>query len=86
METEFKLARIETDDGPVALLTVDNGEDYTKPTSLGRHALESLARLLDELDGGDWVGMVLTGKPFVFCAGAERRRQLGKTLHRRLGP
>jgi 3-hydroxyacyl-CoA dehydrogenase/enoyl-CoA hydratase/carnithine racemase len=27
--------------------------------------------LLDELEGGDWAGMVLTGKPFVFCAGAD---------------
>ena len=71
METEFKLARVETEQGPLALVTIDNGEDYTKPTSLGRHALESLARLLEELEGGDWAGMVLTGKPFVFCAGAD---------------
>jgi 3-hydroxyacyl-CoA dehydrogenase/enoyl-CoA hydratase/carnithine racemase len=71
LETEFKLARVETEQGPLALVTIDNGEDYTKPTSLGRHALESLARLLDELESGDWQGMVLTGKPFVFCAGAD---------------
>ena len=71
METEFKLARVETEKGPLALVTIDNGEDYNKPTSLGRSALESLARLLDELEGGDWTGMVLTGKPFVFCAGAD---------------
>ena len=71
METEFKLARVETEQGPLALVTIDNGEDYTKPTSLGRHALESLSRLLDELEGDDWAGMVLTGKPFVFCAGAD---------------
>jgi 3-hydroxyacyl-CoA dehydrogenase/enoyl-CoA hydratase/carnithine racemase len=71
LETEFKLARVEAEQGPLALVTIDNGEDYTKPTSLGRHALESLARLLDKLEGGDWAGMVLTGKPFVFCAGAD---------------
>ena len=71
METEFKLARVETEQGPLALVTIDNGEDYTKPTSLGRHALESLSRLLEELEGHDWAGMVLTGKPFVFCAGAD---------------
>ena len=69
--TEFKLAPIETEQGPVALVTVDNGADHTKPTTLGRSALESLARLLDELEGGDWHGMVLTGKPYVFCAGAD---------------
>jgi len=71
LETEFKLARVETDEGPVALVTIDNGADHAKPTSLGRAALESLARLLDELEGGDWRGMMLTGKPFVFCAGAD---------------
>jgi 3-hydroxyacyl-CoA dehydrogenase/enoyl-CoA hydratase/carnithine racemase len=71
LETDFKLARVETERGPIALVTIDNGADHTKPTSLGRAALESLARLLDELEGGDWQGMVLTGKPFVFCAGAD---------------
>ncbi|HEX2287634.1 MAG TPA: 3-hydroxyacyl-CoA dehydrogenase NAD-binding domain-containing protein [Gaiellaceae bacterium] len=71
METEFKLARVETESGPLALVTIDNGEDYTKPTVLGRAALESLTGLLDELEGGDWSGMVLTGKPFIFCAGAD---------------
>jgi len=29
LRTEFKLARIQTEDRPIALLTVDNGEDYT---------------------------------------------------------
>jgi 3-hydroxyacyl-CoA dehydrogenase/enoyl-CoA hydratase/carnithine racemase len=71
LETEFKLAPVETDKGVIALVTIDNGEDYTRPTSLGRSALESLAQLLDELEGGLWAGMVLTGKPFVFCAGAD---------------
>jgi 3-hydroxyacyl-CoA dehydrogenase/enoyl-CoA hydratase/carnithine racemase len=71
LETEFKLARVETEPGPLALVTIDNGADHTKPTSLGRAALESLARLMDELEGGAWQGMVLTGKPFVFCAGAD---------------
>jgi hypothetical protein len=41
--TEFKLQRA----GDLALVTVDNGEDWTKPTTLGAAALESLARLLD---------------------------------------
>jgi 3-hydroxyacyl-CoA dehydrogenase/enoyl-CoA hydratase/carnithine racemase len=71
LETEFKLARVDTERGPIALVTIDNGADHTKPTSLGRAALESLARLMDELEDGDWQGMVLTGKPFVFCAGAD---------------
>jgi 3-hydroxyacyl-CoA dehydrogenase/enoyl-CoA hydratase/carnithine racemase len=52
-------------------VTIDNGEDYTKPTFFGRAALESLERLLPELEEGDWVALVLTGKPFVFAAGAD---------------
>jgi 3-hydroxyacyl-CoA dehydrogenase/enoyl-CoA hydratase/carnithine racemase len=52
-------------------VTIDNGEDYAKPTFFGRAALESLARLLPELEEGDWAALVLTGKPFVFAAGAD---------------
>ena len=70
-ETEFKLRRLETDAGAIALVTIDNGEDHTKPTTFGRHALESLERLLAELEEGEWGGMMLTGKPFVFAVGAD---------------
>jgi 3-hydroxyacyl-CoA dehydrogenase/enoyl-CoA hydratase/carnithine racemase len=66
-DTEFKLARA----GDVALVTIDNGEDHTKPTFFGRAALASLERALDELERGDYAALVLTGKPFVFCAGAD---------------
>jgi len=55
----------------VALVTIDNGEDYTKPTFFGRAALESLERLLPQLEEGGWTALVLTGKPFVFAAGAD---------------
>nr|MDP9491556.1 3-hydroxyacyl-CoA dehydrogenase NAD-binding domain-containing protein [Actinomycetota bacterium] len=33
--------------------------------------MESLAARVEELESGDWIGMVLTGKPFVFCVGAD---------------
>jgi 3-hydroxyacyl-CoA dehydrogenase/enoyl-CoA hydratase/carnithine racemase len=56
---------------PLAVVTIDNGKDHTKPTFFGRAALESLERLLPELEEGGWVGLVLTGKPFVFAAGAD---------------
>ena len=65
--TEFKLARA----GDVALVTIDNGEDWTKPTFFGEAALESLDRLLGELEGGDFRAAVITGKPFFFAAGAD---------------
>ncbi len=42
--TEFKLARVDTEAGAVALVTIDNGEDHTKPTFFGRAALASLER------------------------------------------
>jgi 3-hydroxyacyl-CoA dehydrogenase/enoyl-CoA hydratase/carnithine racemase len=62
---------VETKAGPLALVTIDNGEDWTKPPSLGRSAMESGQWLLSELEGGDWVAAVFTGKPFWFCAGAD---------------
>jgi 3-hydroxyacyl-CoA dehydrogenase/enoyl-CoA hydratase/carnithine racemase len=69
--TQFKLNRVETAKGPLALVTMDNGEDYTKPTVLGRTAIESANAVVEQLEQGDWCAMVLTGKPFVFCAGAD---------------
>jgi 3-hydroxyacyl-CoA dehydrogenase/enoyl-CoA hydratase/carnithine racemase len=66
-DTVFKLNAA----GRVALVTIDNGEDYTKPTTLGRSAFESAVQVLDELERGDWEAAVFTGKPFVFCVGAD---------------
>ncbi len=74
-ETEFKLARA----GDVALLTIDNGEDHTKPTFLGEAALASLDRALTELERGSYEALVITGKPFVFCAGADINQFAGAT-------
>ena len=70
-DTEFHLQRVDTRLGPLALLTMDNGADHTKPTVLGRSAIESARRALDELERGDWIALVVTGKPFVFAAGAD---------------
>jgi 3-hydroxyacyl-CoA dehydrogenase/enoyl-CoA hydratase/carnithine racemase len=67
MQTEFKLRRWNR----IAILTVDNGEDHTKPTTLNLAAWDSLGRALDELEAEEWDGLLLTGKPFVFCAGAD---------------
>jgi 3-hydroxyacyl-CoA dehydrogenase/enoyl-CoA hydratase/carnithine racemase len=65
--------------GEIALVTIDNGEDYTKPTFFGRAALESLERLLPELEEGGWAALVVTGKPFVFTAGADITQFPGAT-------
>jgi 3-hydroxyacyl-CoA dehydrogenase/enoyl-CoA hydratase/carnithine racemase len=65
--TEFKVTRA----GDVALVTIDNGEDWTKPTFFGEAALRSLERALDELEGSDFRAAVITGKPYFFAAGAD---------------
>jgi hypothetical protein len=40
-ETEFKLQVVARPEGRLALVTVDNGEDHTKPTVFGRGAFQS---------------------------------------------
>ncbi len=65
--TEFKVTRA----GDLALVTIDNGEDWQKPTFFGEAALASLDRALGELERGDFAAAVVTGKPFFFGAGAD---------------
>ena len=69
--TQFFLQEVATRVGPLALVTMDNGEDWQKPNVFGRAALESLGELVPRLRDGSWSGLVLTGKPFVFAAGAD---------------
>ncbi len=93
--TEFKLQPVRTRVGTVALVTMDNGEDWQKPNTFGEAALRSLQELLEGVEGGDWAGLVLTGKPFVFAVGAdidefgeitpERARQGGEAGHELFG-
>ena len=65
--TEFKVTRA----GDVALVTIDNGADWTKPTFFGEVALQSLERALEELESGEFRAAVFTGKPFLFAVGAD---------------
>src|SRR5437868_10412611 len=65
-DTVFMLERV----GSVGVVTLDNGDEHA-PTTLGRSALESAVLLLEELEGGDWSAAVFTGKPGVFCVGAD---------------
>ena len=93
--TRFHLQAVATRVGPIALVTIDNGADWRKPSTFGAEALASLASTLDELERGDWRGLVVTGKPFVFAAGAditqfpgitpERARQGGEAGHALFG-
>jgi 3-hydroxyacyl-CoA dehydrogenase/enoyl-CoA hydratase/carnithine racemase len=69
--TLFKLQKIHTRVGPVALVTIDNGEGWQKPNTFGEEALRSLEGVLKRLQTRDWRGLLLTGKPFVFAVGAD---------------
>jgi 3-hydroxyacyl-CoA dehydrogenase/enoyl-CoA hydratase/carnithine racemase len=71
VRTEFKLNRVDTRLGPLALVTMDNGADHTKPTVFGPSAFESALAVVERLEREDWVAMVLTGKPYIFAAGAD---------------
>ena len=51
-------------------MTMHNG-DAERPNVFGREALESLAAVLPELEDGDFVALVITGKPGSFSAGAD---------------
>jgi 3-hydroxyacyl-CoA dehydrogenase/enoyl-CoA hydratase/carnithine racemase len=58
--------------GRAALVTLDNGQDHTRPSTFGPGGLASLDRALDEVAGRDDLAAVLvTGKPFVFAVGAD---------------
>ncbi|GGK85835.1 3-hydroxyacyl-CoA dehydrogenase [Salinibacterium xinjiangense] len=59
----------------LALLTLDNGKDHTRPNTLGPKTLLEFARVLDEQKAraarGEIHGLAVTGKPFIFAAGAD---------------
>ncbi len=70
--TEFKLTTTERPVGRIAILTMDNGEDHTKPNTFGEEAFASLTAALDELEAAeDLKGLLLTGKRFIFAVGAD---------------
>jgi 3-hydroxyacyl-CoA dehydrogenase/enoyl-CoA hydratase/carnithine racemase len=61
--------------GTLALITMDNGLDHTKPTTFGQGGLANLAAALDTVsaraEAGQIVAVAITGKPFVFAVGAD---------------
>ncbi len=61
--------------GVLALVTLDNGRDHTRPSTLGAQGLMELARVLDEQAArgaaGDIHALAITGKPFILAAGAD---------------
>ncbi|MFA5785909.1 MAG: 3-hydroxyacyl-CoA dehydrogenase NAD-binding domain-containing protein [Actinomycetota bacterium] len=68
--TKFKVQYPVLPAGKIALMTMDNGEDYNKPTTLSAAALVSLNEAMDAIDAEpDVKAIVLTGKQFIFCVG-----------------
>ncbi|MEP7160018.1 MAG: 3-hydroxyacyl-CoA dehydrogenase NAD-binding domain-containing protein [Dermatophilaceae bacterium] len=61
--------------GTLALITLDNGMDHTRPNTLGPQTLLGLGVVLDGLKAraaaGEIVGIGITGKPFILAAGAD---------------
>lgn len=86
--------------GTLALITLDNGHDYTKPSTFGPAGLFELNAALDAVAArDDIVAVGITGKPFIFAVGADLKgveaidtrdkakgiAQLGHAVFRRLG-
>jgi 3-hydroxyacyl-CoA dehydrogenase/enoyl-CoA hydratase/carnithine racemase len=55
----------------VALITLDNGHDHTRPSTFGPQGLISLNSALDEAFAADPAAIAVTGKPFIFAVGAD---------------
>jgi 3-hydroxyacyl-CoA dehydrogenase/enoyl-CoA hydratase/carnithine racemase len=59
----------------LALLTLDNGRDHTRPSTLGPATMFELGDALDEQAAraarGEIAGLAITGKPFILAAGAD---------------
>jgi 3-hydroxyacyl-CoA dehydrogenase/enoyl-CoA hydratase/carnithine racemase len=75
----------------LALLTLDNGRDHTRPNTLGPNTLLEFKAALDALavraQNGEIHGVAVTGKPFILAAGADLSkvsdvpsREVGKLL------
>lgn len=57
--------------GTLALITLDNGLDHTRPNTFGPQSLASLNEAITEAIGRSPAAIAITGKPFIFAAGAD---------------
>lgn len=86
--------------GVMALITIDNDRDHTRPTTFGPAGLASLDAALDSVAAmADIAAVGVTGKPFIFAVGADLSAiglvsdrevilefgQVGHNVFRRLG-
>ena len=57
--------------GNLALITLDNGADHNRPNTFGPASLAALSNAIDEAQKSEAVAIAVTGKPFIFAAGAD---------------
>ncbi|WP_370942734.1 3-hydroxyacyl-CoA dehydrogenase NAD-binding domain-containing protein [Amycolatopsis sp. cg5] len=87
-----RLVKVPGLDKPVALITLDNGLDHTRPSTFGPQGLVSLNSALDVAFAAEPAAIAVTGKPFIFAVGAdlsgvesvsdpELARQIAQTGH-----
>ncbi|MCS7482740.1 3-hydroxyacyl-CoA dehydrogenase NAD-binding domain-containing protein [Umezawaea endophytica] len=57
--------------GKVAVITIDNGLDHTRPSTFGVRGLLSLGAAFDEAAAAEPAAIVVTGKPLIFAVGAD---------------
>jgi len=57
--------------GNLALITLDNGHDHNRPNTLGPLSLASLDSAITEALSHNPAAIAVTGKPFIFAAGAD---------------
>ena len=86
-------------EGTLALITLDNGHDHNRPNTFGPQSLLALDAAITEATSRKPAAIAITGKPFIFAAGADlsalsfitNREQslaigkLGHDVFRRLG-
>ncbi|WP_328614899.1 3-hydroxyacyl-CoA dehydrogenase NAD-binding domain-containing protein [Amycolatopsis sp. NBC_00355] len=66
-----RLVKVPGLDKPVALITLDNGHDHTRPNTFGPQGLVSLNSALDKAFEAEPAAIAVTGKPFIFAVGAD---------------
>lgn len=70
--TRFHTKYFDSPVGKIAIVTMDNGQDYKKPTTFDADAMQSLGKALKGIVKEPGVkGMLLTGKHYIFAAGAD---------------
>ena len=57
--------------GVMALITLDNGLDHNRPNTFGPTSLQALDAALSDAIARKPVAIAITGKPFIFAAGAD---------------